>query len=516
MYDIIIIGGGISGLYLAYKLQKKFKILLLEKSNYLGGRIYTHNCNVDSMKCRYEVGAGRLSSNHKLLIDLIDDLGLKNKLVQIPTKKKHIHNYNTNYSQFYKISKDEKLDISFLLQIVFKKTKNYSDKYLKNVLFIELIDNILSKDAAQFLLDSYGYTAEFLVLNAYDAIRLFKNDFNLKNKFYILDGGLSQVLNCIKNRLHNVTIIKRTLVEDYRYKNNIFRVKTKNLFNNVDYTAKKVIFATHKNGLSNIPSLINNSRISKLINSVEEIPMARIYAVFKPKKKSKVWFHNIGKITTNGPIQYIIPINKQKGIIMISYPDLDRAIYWKDKNMEGQLNKKIMYEIRKMFPKLTIPNPDYLKMHFWNNGVHYYKPSMSSASVASKIIKPFKSKELYITGEAYSCRQAWIEGALETSETVIKKILSNRPKTGGLNIDFENLPLITLKEVSRHNTLNSAWTVIDGLVLDITDWIKLHPGGDIIKKSMGRDTTKEWWEIPAHSVSIVNNIFPKYVIGKLK
>ena len=50
------------------------------------------------------------------------------------------------------------------------------------------------------------------------------------------------------------------------------------------------------------------------------------------------------------------------------------------------INKKIMYEIRKMFPKLTIPDPDYLKMHFWNNGVHYYKPGMSSASVASKII----------------------------------------------------------------------------------------------------------------------------------
>ena len=53
-------------------------------------------------------------------------------------------------------------------------------------------------------------------------------------------------------------------------------------------------------------------------NSVEEIPMARIYAVFKPKNGEKVWFNDIGKITTNGPIQYIIPINKKKGIIMIS------------------------------------------------------------------------------------------------------------------------------------------------------------------------------------------------------
>ena len=41
-YDLIIIGGGISGLYLAYKLYSNYKdILLLEVSSELGGRIKT-------------------------------------------------------------------------------------------------------------------------------------------------------------------------------------------------------------------------------------------------------------------------------------------------------------------------------------------------------------------------------------------------------------------------------------------------------------------------------------------
>ena len=35
-YDIVIIGGGISGLYTAYRLQDKFKILLIEKNGYIG------------------------------------------------------------------------------------------------------------------------------------------------------------------------------------------------------------------------------------------------------------------------------------------------------------------------------------------------------------------------------------------------------------------------------------------------------------------------------------------------
>ena len=149
MYDIIIIGGGISGLYLAYKLQQEYKILLVEKVT-IGGRIYTHTCNVDSMKCRYEVGAGRLSSNHKLLLNLIRELGLSDKLVNIPTEKSHIVNCTRNYKQFYHINSDEKLDIAFLVEVIIKKSKLYSKKFLKDVLFIDLVSDILSMGAPNF------------------------------------------------------------------------------------------------------------------------------------------------------------------------------------------------------------------------------------------------------------------------------------------------------------------------------------------------------------------------------
>ena len=35
-YDIIIVGGGIAGLYCALKLSPNHKILLIEKNSYLG------------------------------------------------------------------------------------------------------------------------------------------------------------------------------------------------------------------------------------------------------------------------------------------------------------------------------------------------------------------------------------------------------------------------------------------------------------------------------------------------
>tara|TARA_A100001015_G_C14636600_1_gene573789 strand:- start:402 stop:602 length:201 start_codon:yes stop_codon:yes gene_type:complete len=43
-YDVVIIGGGIAGVYTMYNLKKIYpdlKVLLLEKENRFGGRVYS-------------------------------------------------------------------------------------------------------------------------------------------------------------------------------------------------------------------------------------------------------------------------------------------------------------------------------------------------------------------------------------------------------------------------------------------------------------------------------------------
>ena len=81
-YDIIIVGSGISGLYISTKINDK-KVLLIEKSNYLGGRIYTIKNKVNNVNQVIETGAARFSNNDKYLINLISDLSLSNDKVQI-------------------------------------------------------------------------------------------------------------------------------------------------------------------------------------------------------------------------------------------------------------------------------------------------------------------------------------------------------------------------------------------------------------------------------------------------
>ena len=82
MYDIIVVGGGVSGLYSAYKLSKqypKMTIKVIEKNDRLGGRIHTYK----DKTFQIEAGAGRISNKNKTLLKLLDELDLIENLVPI-------------------------------------------------------------------------------------------------------------------------------------------------------------------------------------------------------------------------------------------------------------------------------------------------------------------------------------------------------------------------------------------------------------------------------------------------
>lgn len=72
--EVLIIGGGLSGLYLAYLLQKQgYQPLVLEASDRLGGRIQTAKGALDTP---LELGATWFSAQHPCLLALLAELGL--------------------------------------------------------------------------------------------------------------------------------------------------------------------------------------------------------------------------------------------------------------------------------------------------------------------------------------------------------------------------------------------------------------------------------------------------------
>ena len=145
MHDIIIIGGGISGLFTYYSLKKKYNdinVVLLEKNDYFGGRIYQHNENILGNNFSFPAGAARFNKNHteviKLLkefklIDFRKEKGFESEFDFIDTKKQF--NKKFNHENGFK----------YVNQVI-KLSKKFKDTELKTLTFKELEEKFLKKD----------------------------------------------------------------------------------------------------------------------------------------------------------------------------------------------------------------------------------------------------------------------------------------------------------------------------------------------------------------------------------
>ena len=56
MKKAIVIGGGISGLCVSYFLKNKFKLLLLEQNDYIGGHSHTHSISENNKVFNFDSG----------------------------------------------------------------------------------------------------------------------------------------------------------------------------------------------------------------------------------------------------------------------------------------------------------------------------------------------------------------------------------------------------------------------------------------------------------------------------
>ena len=456
-YDIIIVGGGISGLFLAYKLaDTNLNILVLEKEKEFGGRVHTIYKN----GYQYECGAARFSNKHNKLLTLIHELGLKEDIVELPDKIESIID-----------GKKDPCNIDKLLMNAILKSKEYNKDHLKEIVFYQYLIDIYDFKTADYINTCFGYDSEFFKLNADAAINMFKKDlFHGDTKYFILKKGLSSIIKELVDLLEyrdNVTLkleegvseITDSLVStDKGYK----------------YNYNKIILTIPQENLQKIEYL----KDIKELESVEGIPLLRVYFKY-PVKDCKSWFKNIKRTTTDNYIRHIIPIDYNNGLIMISYTDALYANMLLSIYNDGKdkLVKAIHKEIKVLFD-IEPPEPEEVLFHYWENGCHFWKTGSDMNKNYDKLLKPMDDKELFICGESFSKKQAWIEGSLESCYDLIK-LLNIK------NIKVKVKKEKKLKKYSIDEVLKQdKWIIMnieDELrIYDLTKWIDQHPGGDKI------------------------------------
>jgi hypothetical protein len=456
IYDIIILGGGIAGLFTTYELSKKYptvKILLLEKSDRLGGRVFTYHDKLMTV----DAGAGRFSKDHIHVVKLIKELGLSNKIaassgsaVFVPADGTNSVQNSILYAPGVMRSKpivpllaspitaingitdlvftsgidlalgEKNIPNAGLIIKVIAMSKLESREYLSSISFLEYASTILEKRDLEYIIGSFGYYSELVIMNAYDCIQLMQN-LNPKNPFFILRGGLSQIIHGLEKKIKlnkNAKILMKRSVSGLSESSGVISIKCSN---GVEYSCLKCICAVPKQVLEKISWF---KPIYPLLRKIKCAPLCRIYCKFA-KVGGSVWFKNLSKMTTNNNLRMIIPIDPESGVIMISYSDNKFADFWKDLNDKEGISGVDVELIRlvKQSTGLDIPFPESTHVFYWACGVGYWSVGADSSSISKQLIKPKIGSEVYVCGEHYSENfQQWMEGALETSSTILEKV----------------------------------------------------------------------------------------------
>jgi monoamine oxidase len=425
MFDAAILGGGISGLYLAYKLLKTQqatlgkprRILLIEKSKSIGGRIHTYK----DAHMSVEAGAGRIHKGHHRFLGLIRELGLGHLLVQIDNDSRFVRQEDNTIgdSPYRPIA-------SLLIREAKKRPKH---ELIQKTLF-EFAVEVCGKESAELALDSFGYTTEFLVMNAYDAIELMKI-IALHSEYYVLSGGLVQVVEALVERIKTLggIIVQGQSVDAIRYRRAAPSGGPYTIFcsGGVEYEARRCVATFTAKAVAAI-RFLGDTEFKEWAKDWKRIIKASIFGGSLCRIYSKFdesWFAKLGKLTIDNDLRMIIPIDAKTGVVMISYSDGPVANKWaKLEESAGirEVNRRLKSLVEDGLGIKLVGGPKHTKLFHWSDAVGYWRVGADSAKVERMAVDGFCG--MHFAGENYSrANQQWVEGSLDTSDLVLDRIL---------------------------------------------------------------------------------------------
>lgn len=430
MKNYVIIGAGVSGLYAAYSLHKYLKIhniIIIEKSDRIGGRIFTKYLEQENMIL--EMGPSKIASNHYNVLKLLEELNLTNDLNDgsISTRSYIDYDITNNHPYVvYNSKKEVNINESFFYDIIDKFTQklnegdhDFCNLALNHTLY-SLIEKFCGTNIANYMKHQFGYDKDFISQNAINGILMFNESFKKNIRFYGLKNGLIQIVNKLELYLknNNIEIRFNTECVDITKDSDhyVCILNNKEISNSI--ITNNIIFGIPKVDLLKIKYF---KPILPLLNNVIHKQLIRIY-VFFPIINNNVWFNNIDNIiTTNTPLRQIVPIDKDHGLLMI-YCDGTTAKFWHHLCINCRLEDELLFNIRRLFNNIDIPDPIKIYVSYYDSATHMWKQGINSFSAYHKTIKPFDDDNIFIIGEAYSLTQQWMEGAVKTVNKMIEII----------------------------------------------------------------------------------------------
>ena len=399
LYDVIIIGAGIAGLYAATRLRKKMgkhaRILVLEKHKrrWLGGR--ADNEMFQGVSVVSGAGIGRKGKD-RLLMKLLEEY-------RIPHSEFTI---SKQYARTIRSPINTRAVIHHLRQTFEKDPHKWQGKSFKQFAVAVLGEQVYN---------SYMVCAEYTDYehaDVYETLYMYGLEDNesgwkgVKIPWDILIDKMAKNVDIQYSR--DVTRVL-PIASDF------FIVETED---ERRYDCSKVVVA------STITSLRKLFPRHGVYKEIEGQTFLRLYGKFD-KKSAEIMSREVPKMTiVPGPLRKMIPMGQ--GVYMIAYTDNKSAEIMKEYLNNTLENREFLC---RMMEKALGIDANTLKMtairdYYWPVGTHYYKPRQYVDEPYGKFLVNAQHpiEGITVVGEVVSKNHGWVEGALESVERGLRNL----------------------------------------------------------------------------------------------
>lgn len=384
--DIAIIGGGVSGVYSAWKLKKKYpdqKIVVFEGSDHIGGRLLSVKPpEIPNMTA--ELGGMRVLQNTQhLIMGLIDtinqELGSEEitlydfpvdkpqnlaylrgeylRLVDFATRPDKVP-YNMSFLE--KGNGPGTIIVNAIEQIVPGVTADHLTEEQRREMcregsfdgiplyqwgFWNLLYRVISSEGYQFSMDAGGYDSTLVNWNACDAIPWYLSDFGMDPVYKGFTNGFQQVPIALSElfKKDQGEVRLQHQLKNFDYKDGQF---TLNFSDGQVITAGKLILAMPRRALDLItPGSKLLQQIDHLVKSVTPRPLFKLFTTYMSPWWRIAGFTDAdgkfvpvesGRSVTDLPVRQTYywptsdgnPAVKGRSMLLASYDDGNNIGFW--------------------------------------------------------------------------------------------------------------------------------------------------------------------------------------------
>ncbi len=480
--DVAIVGGGISGLYSAWRLLTGTRgtppsVAVFEASNRFGGRIFS--ALPEGMPhVPAELGAMRIVTSQSFVLSLTHEMGLSldefpmgtnDNLAYLRTKRFRVRDYTQPATVPYALAPSERgktpdgllfsaigrlfpkyaqLDTAGWLAA--KRTTTWQGKPLWDRGFWNVLSEILSNEAIDLIREGGGYPSFIGNWNAAEASAYLTADFPAGAAYKTIHGGMQRLPLAVKARVERAggtvhaqarLVSLSTLPGDAAGFRLVFAPARAGDAARV-VNAKSVILALPKRAIELIDTgtLLSAPDVRRAFNAVDRVPATKVFFGYRTP-----WWRQLGlrsgRANTDLPMAqcyYFGTEGEQAGgvprstnsLLMASYANDGPSEFWRFAAGFGgtPLTAPVGDDLIKQLDLVhgrTLPHPYTSLAIDWGRDPygaawHIWRPGERTWEVMPRIRRPILGLPLSIVGEAWSTEAGWIEGALNTAEHVLE------------------------------------------------------------------------------------------------